>query len=382
MRCYVAPHPVPLRNVCAAVRPHFEALVATRIHFRPEHSAVRDADFVAVFPRVRPVNVAVGQRARRVGVEADVYRRPIPRNIFVRALRHFVAADVGRINAEQRFHLVQEIGHREAVRILHARQVRRSQHVNARGDHNRAQELQHALAAGARHLALDTHVARQDDHAVVRVTAGRKLVEIHEIRLIPETLQRARKLLHFAFVAVVLGIVRVGPEERDVGFRVRGPAEPVGNADLAHEREHVARGPVGRLDDAVGIDNAEALFAIGDKRAILPREDVRADRAHLQALPQRIADKRSLAKLGQARPHRFRAGEPGLRIEHGDLGHLLRIGDSPMALLRLVAEDGPGVVVHAEEVYGRADILRGRGDLPAVLRVVTPVLLAPLHADR
>ncbi|OQA27073.1 MAG: hypothetical protein BWY59_01171 [Verrucomicrobia bacterium ADurb.Bin345] len=371
---HVAPRAFPARDRCVAV---LEPLVAQGIHGRPDRT-VGNLDFIAVFPHFRPVVISVD---RRVGVEVHDRHLPEPGDELAAALRHLVAAGVARINPEQLLQLGHRFGTRPPVEVLQAGQVRRGHHVDAGGDDALEQEVEHAVRV-ARNAVFHAHVPREDHHLVVGVSARRQLVQVHEIRLEAHALQRAGDLLHLALVAVVLRVVRGGPEERDVRFRVRGAGKQLVDLDLLHQVERVAGNPVRGFDHAVGVHDAETLFAVRDVWTVLPREDVRADRIRLQAFPQRVADQRPLPELVHPGPHRLGAGEAGFRVQHRDARDLLRVGHAPVSVLRLVAQHRPRVVVHAEEIDRRAARGRRRGDLAAVLGVVAPVFLAPLHAHR
>ena len=357
-----------------------EPLVAECVQSGPDHAPVRHLDLVGILPDVGPVVVGVRHGADGVGREIDLHQVPVRRHVVPAARGHFVAADIADIHAEQRRVFLLEIGARFAVEILHARQVRPGHHVHAFWNDLGQEEIQHAVGV-AGHRVVHAHVAGKNDGLVVRVRPRGEVFQVHEVRLVPKALQGARDLLHLAFVAVVLRIVRGGPQEGDVRLRLFRAGQEFVEVDAVHQVEREAGDPERRLDHAVRVQDAEPLFAIRDVGAVMPRENVRADRARFETFPQRVADERSLALLVHSRPHAFGTREARFRVKNGNPGHFLRVRDAPLAVLRFVAENGPGVVVDGEEIERRVRRRAGRRDLAAVLRVVPPILLAPLHAD-
>ncbi len=375
----VAPCPIPLRHHRAAL---FKALVAQRVHLRPHHAAIGHLDLIAVLPNLGTIGVATRHTAHRAGCEIDLDRRPVPRHVLAAAHRSLKATYIRRVHAEEIADFAREGRALLAIEILQAGQVRHRQHVYALGNHHRPQEIQHRLVRRVRNHVLHAHVARENDYAIVGEDAGAQFVKIDEIRLVAESLQGAGHLLHFALVAVVLRIVRRRPQERYVRLRILRGRQQVVNFRLSHQIVRIAAHPVGRLDGAIRVDNTKTLLPVRDPRPVHPREYVRADRANFQRFPQRIPDQRALPVFVHPRPHRFGTGETRLRIHHGNLGDLLGEGDAPLAILRLMPENRPRIVVHGEEIERRVGGRAGRRNFAAILGVIPPVFFAPLHAHR
>jgi len=358
-----------------------ETAVVGGVHDGPQ-CAVGHPDAVVVLPDGRPV-FEPAQGGGRIIVVSDFDGSPVA---VVHAVIHcpvgLETAEVGGVNAEQGVQLGLGRRARLAPAVLDARQIGDRDDMNAGGQHHRAQIVIECLAAGVRDHVVAAHVAGEDQHAEVGIGAGGQLIERHdEVRFIAEPLERAGLLLHFIFKADILGIRGIHPEERDVRRWIPRAGEQPADVHLLELVVKIAAFPHGGLVAAVGGDDAETLLAVGHVWPVLPGEDVSADAAAGERLPEAVADQDALANLVYAREKGLGAGETRLAVHHRDAGDLLGVGDAPLAVAGLMAIERPRIIVDREETQRRAGCRAGARDLAAVLSVVAPVLLAPLHPD-
>ena len=351
------------------------------IHYRPELPIGHPDSFI-VLPDLRAIGES-RQRGRGCREELHVNGVEIPpHDTVLHGSRGLYSTLVHRIYAEQLADFLFEFGTRLAPAVLHSRQIRYGQDMNASRDHLGPEEFQYALAR-TRHLLPDAHIARQDDDPEVGIGAVGQLLKPHdEVRFVTQPLQSSGFLLHLVLEPAILRIGGIIPEEGDIRLGILAAGQKRMYVNLIHGVIGGTAIPVGRLDDSVAVDNPESLFTVGNPGPVLPGEYVGTDGARLQSFPERVPDQNALALFIHAGEQDLGAGEPRLGVQYGHLSNLLRIGNPPVPVAGLMAVQCPRVVIDGKEVQGGIGSRAIAGNFAAVLCMVAPVFLSPLHSDR